>query len=172
MSDNNIEGHAMKIRWILCFICTCLQAEETVESPCHIQEINQEFSLIDQRWDLFKDRLNWFFEYTAVKVECDPNDDMEVWLKGKCEKEHERLKESVMHLSDEFLEFRMKTAQVFEGRFHPASYSRTIYANTCQDLTEWYVNYIEANLFPADWKSLYEQYVHEKERTTKNNPEH
>lgn len=128
------------------------------------------FNETDKRLTALDAQMKWFLDYCAPKEEIvqsksESNSEKSDYIE-KWQDEHTQLVESVADIQREFFLFREKMANVVSVRYDQNRYGASLRAKTMLDLTKWYVKYIEDNLFPSDWKSLYTSYSEEKTRKT------
>ncbi len=138
-------------------INSTLKAEENLEKA-------------DQLIENLQSEINWFFKYISpnkTPISSDPEErKLEEELIKKWSDEHAQVVESVNNLQKAFLDFRDKMAEALSIRFTQNQYGTSRYALSTLEITEWYVKYMEENLFPSDWKSLYQKSLQEKQQTT------
>jgi len=167
-----VQGFVSLFFFLFYYLAEVHSVENTFyhDSP-HSIEIQRKADLVDQRWEAFQDELRWYLVYTAPATRItekfsgknkEEYEGQEAYLKEKWTCEHDTLAQNLACMQEAFLEFREKTALALASDYGDGQYASTMSARAELELTKWYTEYVENNLFPVKWKELYQQFVKSK----------
>ena len=137
--------------------------EEPKDNPLEVKVL-ETYKISSQEWSEFQKHLTWLLETqkpapAATDLDKISKDEKEIaaYFQRKREKSYNELITKVMVLQELFRIFQDRLSEVMElGAEGIHAYSRA--ADALLETTEWYISFMENNLFYPGWKSDYEAY--------------
>lgn len=168
------------IFYSLFYILQLSAAEEqfTCRDSIHAIVAHNQREQAQKKWDLFQEEMAWYLyhykdplrQFSAI-TENNTLEEIELknYLKERWTRQHQTLEEDVIQVQKAFLDFRNKVASTFSSNYGDSQYGYSMNANANLELTEWYIDYMEKNLFPIDWQERYKHYLQERKKQSNQN---
>lgn len=144
---------------ILSFSCFTKMAGEPliIAESIHSQEAFSYYEKADDCWETYQDEIRWFIKYQ--KPDDDPQDsepnEEDLRIRKKERQDYLQMVETIALANNQFLYFRDRVAESLAAPYNSNAYAASIHALAIFELTKWYTNYMQENLFPSNWPSLY-----------------
>ena len=143
----------------LCLICSIhADINDDITTEIHEDDLLERAK---SRLEIFQQELDWLVAYTEGNIPKTGD------FKKIAEEDAIRMKELKKDLQEmhrAFLHFRRKICDVLLSKDGSYPYTNSICISTIDEVTSWYIHYVEDLLFPEGWNSIFKTYQLEKKR--------
>ncbi len=126
------------------------------ECGLHAVELEKEEALSIKRWEEFQDGLAWLVPYSNPFKNVPPLEDEEEdrYLREKWDRREKEFADALIRLNVAFWEFHNRVEEAVMTGLGQERYASHAAVQAGFDLTKLYIEFMENELFPENWREL------------------